>query len=260
MKGGNLMELNLMRLATEKQEANEEVALVTVISCDGIKNLSPGVMILVDRNGELLCGSFGGGIFEENAKKEAKVCIHRGLSRKALINSDDTKAEIFVNSFSNKDKLIIVGAGTFALNIYRFAKILGYSITIIDNRPEMLTKERFPQADTLLLGDIVETLSSCEITKDTFVVVSTHHHEFDESVLKAVISSPARYLGVIGNVRRVAGYFDNLRALNIPEELINNVHSPIGLDLGGRKTAEIALAVVAEMQAVKYGHSGGFSH
>jgi len=247
------MELNLMRLLYEKQESNEEVALVTIISSDCLKNFSPGKMILVDRNGELLCGTFGSGILEENARKEAKVCIQAGLCRKAKINLEDTSVEIFTNSFCNKDKLIIAGGGNVPWHIYRFAKALGYSITIIDNRAEMLTKERYPEAQNLLLGDIPQVLSSLDITKDTSIVIATHHHEFDKPALKAIIESPARYIGVLGNIRREAAYIESLKSLNISEELIKKIHSPIGLDLGGRKTAEIALSVVSEIQAVKNG-------
>jgi len=127
----------------------------------------------------------------------------------------------------------------------------------MDNRPDMLTKDRFPEAHELIAGDIVENLKACSITENTNIVIATHHHEFDEKSLQAVISSPASYIGILSNSRKVEVYYKNLKAINIPDELINRVYSPIGLDLGGKRTAEIALAVVSEIQAVKYKRQGG---
>ncbi len=156
------------------------------------------------------------------------------------------------------DKLIIAGSGNVALNIYRIASILGYNITIIDNRSETLTRERFPQASQLLLGDFVELLGACDITETTSIVLVTYNHESDESALQAIIESPARYIGVLGNKRKVTTYFRKFESLGISEDFIGRVHIPIGLDIGGQLAAEIALAAVAEMQAVKYGRPGGF--
>ncbi|MDD2619395.1 MAG: XdhC family protein [Syntrophomonadaceae bacterium] len=155
-------------------------------------------------------------------------------------------------------ELLIAGSGSVALNIYRIAAILGYKITVIDNRAETLTRERFPEARELWLGDIVELLKKCEISESTSIVLATYHHEFDEAALLTVIRSQARYIGILGNKHKVTAYFSKLNELNIPAEFINRVHIPIGLDLGGQKSAEIALGAVAEIQAVKYGRSGGF--
>lgn len=247
-----------MRLLAEYQEANKEAALITVISSEDINNCSIGAMMLISAEGEVVAGSLGGELIEKKAAEKGKVCINRGLSRKVFIDVPEGNVEVFINSFCNKDSLIIAGAGAVAQNIYKFAKVLGYRITIVDNRAYMLSKERFPEAHELLLGDIVENLQSCSITENTNIVIATHHHEFDEMSLETVIFSPARYIGVLGNSRRVAGYFNNLKSINIPDELIKRVHSPIGLDLGGKRTAEIALSVMAEIQAVKYQRTGGF--
>lgn len=156
------------------------------------------------------------------------------------------------------DHLIIAGSGNVAANICSIAAIAGYQVTVIGHMADKLTQERFPQAHQLLLGNVVELLNSCEITEETSIVVVTHQHEFDEEALCAIINSPARYIGVLGNKRKVTAYFGKLSSMGIPEEVINRVHIPIGLDLGGERAAEIALAAVAEIQAVKYGRPGGF--
>lgn len=252
------LEVNLMRLLSEYQEANREAALITIISSVGINNCSIGTMILINKQGDVIAGSFGNELIEKKSAEQGKICIERGLSRKALISVEDGNIEIFIKAFCSQDRLIIAGAGTVSLNIYKIASMLGYRITVIDNRSDMLTKERFPEAHKLILGDIAQNLSACTITENTYIVIATHHHEFDEQSLQTVISSPASYIGVLCNSRKVAGYFKNLEQLNIPDELIKRVYSPIGLDIGGKKTAEIALSVMAEIQAVKYHRDGGF--
>jgi xanthine dehydrogenase accessory factor len=176
-----------------------------------------------------------------------------------LHNSNNNIAEVCSDAdHSHRDRLIIVGSGNVAHNVYRIAAILGYSISVIDSRAETLTRERFPEAGELLLGDIVELLNTCEINENTSIVLLSHHHEFDEVALQAVIRSPARYIGIMGNKHKVTAYFRQLHLWEIPEDLIKKVHVPIGLDLGGQRAAEIALSAMAEIQAVKYGRSGGF--
>jgi len=156
------------------------------------------------------------------------------------------------------DKIIITGSGNVAYYVYKFASLLEYNIVMIDNDAEMLTRERFPLAGELILGDIVEIIRGYDITNEDSIVIVTRRHEFDEAVLKTVIYSPARYIGALSNRRQVGSYFSKLTAMGIADELIEKVHAPIGLDLGGQRAAEIALSVVAEIQAVKYKRSGGF--
>ncbi len=170
----------------------------------------------------------------------------------------ESTIELFNRSFSGNERLIIVGSGNVAYNIYKIASVLGYNIIVIDNRAETLTRKRFPDASELQLGDVIKLLGACKITETTSIVLVSYNHEFDLPALETVIESPARYIGVLGNKRKITAYFSKLRSLGIAEELLGRVHIPIGLDLGGHLAAEIALAAVAEIQAVKYGRPGGF--
>lgn len=252
------MEANIMRLLANKQEAGENAALVTVIDINGGRGCRPGLMMLIDQFGEVIGSTIDDHLLQKNAQEEAQNCLNRGFSRKLWLGSDEGTAEVFINVFSHGDPLIIAGSGNVAVNIYRIAAILGYQITVIDNRAENLTRERFPEARELLLGDIVQILGNCDINARTSIVLVTHHHEYDEAALQVVIKSSARYIGILGNKHKVTAYFSTLNEIGIPPQLLDKVHIPIGLNLGGQKSAEIALAAVAEMQAVKYGRPGGF--
>ncbi|HPF19789.1 MAG TPA: XdhC family protein [Syntrophomonas sp.] len=158
----------------------------------------------------------------------------------------------------DRDRIIITGSGNVAFYVYQFASFLDYEIVIFDNQEERLTPDRFPLASERIGGDIVENISSYEIRSTDSIVIVTHRHHFDEAVLKTVIASPARYIGVLSNRKQVVAYFGKLTALGIQDERLERIHAPIGLDLGGQKAVEIALSVVAEIQAVRYGRAGGF--
>jgi xanthine dehydrogenase accessory factor len=255
--GGDNLESKLMHLLAEKQDNREETALVTITASDFL-NCRPGAMLVVDQYGQVR-GDIEDELLQEIIGKEALLCISKGLSRKISLDLKGGSLELFINALCYKDRLIIVGSGNLVLDIYRMAQIVGYQITIIDSHAETLTRERFPQADQLLLGNAVQLLSSCLIDEKTSIIIASHHHEWDQAALQAVIASPARYVGVLGNKRKVTSYLSNLNLMDISEEWINRVHMPIGLDLGGQRTSEIALAVMAEIQAVKYHRSGGFT-
>lgn len=156
------------------------------------------------------------------------------------------------------DSLIIVGSGNVAWNVYKIGVLLGYQVTVIDNKIDTLTKDRFSDAGQILLGDVMTHLRGCHITETTSIVLTSHHHEHDLLALCEVVDSPARYIGALGNRRKVTAYCAALEAKGVPMELLERVHVPIGLDIGGHKAAEIALSILAEIQAVKYERPGGF--
>lgn len=168
------------------------------------------------------------------------------------------KEGIGVSAGRTGDKLIIAGSGRIALYVYQFAVMIGYRVTVMDHISEALTRDSFPEASELLLGDEAQLLREYDIDENTSIVIVTHHHENDEACLLAVVNSPARYIGIMSNRHAVTAYMNRLVQLEISEDRIARVHTPIGLDIGGQLAAEIALAAVAEMQAVKYNRSGGF--
>ncbi len=249
---------NLIQIFADKEKDGKEVALVTITASNLMQGGNPGTRILVDQFGQVIAGEIGDSMFQEMAAKEAQRYISKGLSRKVMLSSGDKFMEMLINVSCPADKLIIVGSGNMVQDLYELAIVVGFNISVIDNNPVTLTRERFPLANELLLGDIAELLKSSTIDSNTSIVLISHNHEYDEPALLAVINSPARYIGILGNKRKVTAYFSKLNEMGVAEELMNRVFVPIGLDLGGQKTSEIALAIMAEILAVKYARPGGF--
>lgn len=155
-----------------------------------------------------------------------------------------------------QERLAIFGAGHVAVPLCMMATTVGYAVTVVDDRSRFATTERFPMAREVIVGDFLESIAAIGISPWTNVVLVTRGHEHDEACLARVATSPARYVGMIGSRRRVKVVYDRLRDQGVPAESLARVHAPIGLDLGGRSPAEIALAILAEVVLVRRAGTG----
>ncbi len=158
---------------------------------------------------------------------------------------------LFVEVLAPPPELIVVGAGHIALPLVRMAKLLDFEVTVLDDRAAFASRERFPEADTVLVGSVAEVLRQRSIAASTYVVLVTRGHQHDEAALKAVIGSDAAYIGMIGSRRRVKEVFRHLASTGVEEPRIARVHAPIGLDIGAETPAEIAVAIAAELVQVR---------
>jgi xanthine dehydrogenase accessory factor len=152
-----------------------------------------------------------------------------------------------------KPGLIIFGAGHIGTVLAGFGQLLGFAVTVIDNRPDFASEERFTDTATVITGDYDRIFADLETDGDTYIVIVTHRHEFDQEILEFCVDRPYRYLGMIGSRTKVKKTFDLLRQKNVKEEIINTIHSPIGFDIGGDTPEEIALAIAAEIVAIRNG-------
>jgi xanthine dehydrogenase accessory factor len=165
--------------------------------------------------------------------------------------------QVYIEVFAPPPKLIIVGGVHTAIPLSQIAKILGFRVTIIDGRGRFATRERFPNVDELIVEWPDEALPKLKIDNSTYVVILTHDPKFDLPTLKALSSMQPRYIGAMGSRETRRQHMDQLRAEGVPDEFLQTVYGPIGLDLGARTPEEMALSIMAEIVAVRYGHRGG---
>jgi xanthine dehydrogenase accessory factor len=163
--------------------------------------------------------------------------------------------QVFIDVTVPKPTLLVVGAGHVAMPVVEIGYLCDFRAIVLDDRADMASEERFPHAAERLVGDIVQTLQAFPITDSTYIVIVTRGHALDEGALRAVIGSPAAYVGMIGSRRKVRVIYDRLHADGIDEVLIDRVHSPIGLDIGSETPAEIAVSILAEVIAVRSRHA-----
>jgi xanthine dehydrogenase accessory factor len=162
---------------------------------------------------------------------------------------------VFLEVFARRPRLVVFGGVQIAVALVPLAQALGYHTIVADGRPAFLTRERFPTADELILAWPEEAFERIGLDASCYVCVLTHDPKFDEPALQVALRSPAAYIGAIGSRKTQAERRDRLKAEGRSEEQIARLHGPIGLDLGGRQPAETALAILAEMTAVRYSGS-----
>jgi xanthine dehydrogenase accessory factor len=164
----------------------------------------------------------------------------------------------FVEPFRRPAHLVIVGAIHIAIPLHRLAKLMGYRVTVVDARAKFATKERFPEADELIVSWPDEAMAKLTLDNSTYVVILTHDPKFDLPALRSVLTKDVGYVGAIGSRKTNQNRFDALRAEGFTEDQLSRVHGPVGLDLGGRGAEETALGILAEITAVRFGGSGVF--
>lgn len=177
-------------------------------------------------------------------------------SRVETIPAAAGEVDVFLEVFPRRPTLLIFGGVHIATALVRMARPLGFRTVVADGREAFLTRERFPDADELLLGWPAEVFNRVGLDAATCVCILTHDPKFDEPALELALRSPACYIGAIGSKKTQAHRRERLRAAGFSEAEIARLHGPIGLDLGGRNPAEIALAILGEITAVRYGRSG----
>ena len=143
--------------------------------------------------------------------------------------------------------MILVGAGHVAQPMSKLAKMLGFNVTVMDDRAEYATRERFPEADNVVVDDWEKALKEASIDSDTYIVILTYAGESDELALKTVANSNAAYIGMISSRSKAKGIISRLRREGIPDDALRKVVTPIGLDIGAETPAEIAVSTMAEI-------------
>ena len=163
--------------------------------------------------------------------------------------------DAFIEPLRRQAHMVIIGAIHIAIPLHRLAKLMGYRVTVIDARAKFATRERFPEADEIVVAWPDEAMEKLEVDNSTYVVILTHDPKFDLPALRSVLGKDAGYIGAIGSRKTNQNRFDALRNEGFTEAQLSRVHGPIGLDLGSRGAEETALGILAEVTAVRFGGS-----
>lgn len=160
--------------------------------------------------------------------------------------------EVFIEAIRPPAPLVVFGAGHDAIPVVRLARELGWHVTVVDHRPAYATAERFPLANEIVLWSSDELPARVRLGPDTLALVMTHNYLRDLRLLKALLPSPVRYLGLLGPRKRAEQLLEELEphALPVSPDQRRRFYAPVGLDIGAEGPEAVALAVIAEMQAV----------
>ncbi len=209
------------------------------------------VRVVVGADGTLT-GSLGNAELDSRLAERARTLLAEGVSRIVELG----RIEVFIEAFPLAPRLVVVGAGQVAVHLVALARELGFRTVVVDARGAYATRERFPHADEVIVGWADEVADRAGIDGDAHVVVLGHDPKLDDPAVAVALRRRARYVGAMGSRTTLAERRERLRALGITDEELARLHSPIGLDLGGRTPREVALAIMAEVVAARHGASG----
>ena len=251
-------------IARVKRDGGRAV-LATIVEGDRGSPGKVGFRMLVHSDGHT-SGTIGGGLLEVKVREEALRCMSEKKTRLVEFTLDEQSAEgidmqcggkvkVFLEMVESSPRLYVFGGGHIAVPLVQFAKLLEYAIIVVDDREEFANEQRFPLAERTESGDYAKLMESFEFRNNDCVVIITHGHLCDELVLKGCLSKSTLpgYIGMIGSRDKVTATFSNLREQGVSDDLLVKVHAPIGLDIGAKTPAEIALSIMAEIVAERYG-------
>jgi len=207
--------------------------------------------VLLDERG-IRSGSLGDAAADADLVDLARDALRAGVSRTIRVGTHDVYVDVVAAA-----RLVIVGAGEIAAYLVRLAHAIGFHTVVVDARTAFLTRERFPDADELLVGWADELADRAGIDESAHVVALTHDPKFDDPAVTTALRRGARYVGVLGSQRTHAERCERLRDAGASEADLARIHAPVGLDLGGRTPADIALGILAEIVSERHaGHLG----
>jgi xanthine dehydrogenase accessory factor len=238
-------------------------ALATIINVRGSIPSFETAKMLVRDDGSIV-GTIGGGCVEAEVWQAAKEVMETEKPRTLTFNLNQNPKydtglvcggtlEVFVEAVLPVTQLYIFGAGHVAQAVYKVARIAGFDITVVDDREAYANRERFPEARDIYAEDYERACAQIAPNDSAFIVIVTRGHADDMRILRWVLKNDvrARYIGMIGSERKFLSISKELQVEGIAAEKLQRVYSPLGLDIGANTPEEIAVAVVAEMIAIR---------
>lgn len=212
----------------------------------------PGARLLVDNDGAVV-GSLGDAALDRRARELALAALAGAAPATETVEAGGLRCTLFVEAHRAPEELVVVGAGHIAVPLARVGAMLGFRVTVLDDREDFATETRFPEAARVVHMDFDDPFRGVEIGPRSYVILVTRAHKYDFDCLRRMLESGAapRYVGMIGSRRRVRAAFEALLAAGVPRAALGRVHAPVGLDIGAETPEEIAVSIAAEMIRVR---------
>ena len=236
----------------------EKLILATITSIDNKfeNNNIFAEKILFSNNGNIISSLNSKEVLNEiiDSLEVNEEFFNKEISETKNIKLSKGEIELFLDPIHDDPRIVIFGSGHVAQPLAKIAKIAGFTVNVVDDRKGLLNKGYFPTADKLICSDYAEYLSELKVRSDDYLVIVTRGHQHDYEVLKGVINSPAKYIGMIGSRHKVKLTFDRLKEEeNVTQDKIERVDAPIGIHLGSETPAEIAVSIMGKIISVRRG-------
>jgi len=236
-------------------------AVATIVNVRGSIPSFKTAKMLVRDDGSIF-GTIGGGCVEADVWQAAKEVMESEKPRTLTFNlNQDPKydtglvcggtLDIFIEPVLPPAVLYIFGAGHVAVNLYKVAKNAGFDVIVVDDRDAYANRDRFPEASEVIAEDFDQATARLTPSESSFIVIVTRGHRDDMRCLRWAVQTSARYIGMIGSRRKTIAIYRELQKEGLPAHLFERVHAPVGLDIGAVTPEEIAVAITAELIAIR---------
>jgi xanthine dehydrogenase accessory factor len=243
------------------RKLGQKSALATIVQVNGSIPSYESAKLLVREDGSMM-GTIGGGCVEAEVWTAAREVIETEKPRHLTFSLGQDAAydnglicggqlNIFVEPVVPQPRAFIFGGGHVSKSISRVANLAGFSTSIIDDREAFANRERFPEAEETYAGEYESVFPKLSVTSSTYLIIVTRGHRDDMRVLRWAITTPARYIAMIGSKRKTISVIHELEKEGFARELFEKIFAPMGLEIGAESPEEIAISVVAEMIAIR---------
>lgn len=253
------MESEWIAVIERELKQGRKVAQITIIDQEGQSPRGVGTFMVLTEGGQSY-GTVGGGRVEWIAKTEGEKCLAQGICKVVDVaiaieegkhNQETGQLKLFVKTYCPANRLVIFGAGHVGYHLYELASLAGFSVTVVDERSELLSRERYSRAEAIYLGNPLDQFEKLRLDEHTYVVVTSGTTEMDKQILKVLMGQKLKYMGMLGSKKKTQMVKAYLRDQGIGEETLEGLYAPVGIDLGGETPQEVAVSILAELQAVK---------
>jgi xanthine dehydrogenase accessory factor len=246
---------------TRLRKEGRKAALATIIQVQGSIPSYESSKILIRDDGSIV-GTVGGGCVEAEVWSVAQDVMREEKPRRLHFNLNANpeydnglicggSLDIFVEPILATPTLFLLGGGHVSLYVSKIASVAGFDVVVIDDRAAFASRERFPEAVETHAGPWEEVFPKLKVSEFSYLVLVTRGHKGDLTCLRWALTTPARYIGMIGSKRKFIEISKVLESEGVPAEKLERVYSPVGLDIGALTPEEIAVAIVAELIAVR---------
>ncbi len=239
--------------AVDAYAGGSPMAIVNVTAAPSGSKVTVGAKMLVRENGETK-GDLGNAVLEAMTVAKARDLMAMGKNDYLYL---DDGTECYIEAYTTPPTLVLIGGGHVSKAIAPIAKSVGFRIFVFDDREQFANPERFPEADITMVGDYRDGFDKLPVNANSFVVVASRGHQFDDAAISGALRTPASYVGLLGSKRKTILIFEELIQNGFDPDELRRINAPIGLDIGGRTPEEIALSVMSEIVAFRLGGDGG---
>lgn len=249
---------NPIHLLRKAVAIRQKSVIVTLFSLEDKRSIQPGTCLLVEGNGNV-SGSIPDSELERYIIEDAQAVLREEKSCFRQYACNGFSVTAFIEFIKPAVSLVVVGAGNDAIPMMRIADTVGWDVRVVDGRNTHARSDRFASACQVLVSKPEKVLEQIPLDDQTVFVMMTHNYKYDLAMLKSLIVQDIPYIGMLGPKKKLDRMLNELRdgGMDITDDMLSKVYGPAGLETGAETSGEIAVSIIAEIQAVLNGKEGG---